>query len=171
VQVEVTVTPPETSRTAYASRPASSKAEASSRLRSSQRPRGLTFAHVHSPELLGVIDLLGALVERGRVAHDMDSSAGKTSKLIELPDFAAAHGANVWSITAVTLLLIPTSTLLHYLPIDVLQRLAIVAYDRGVVRAALCDECLVRHERAIRQEQLRLNATNMQASGLTEGRT
>jgi CRP-like cAMP-binding protein len=142
------------------------------------------IAQINAPELIGVIDLLEALLACGRNAPVEISSCAevgaanltvqvRVSRSSEVEGSgsgaahaasdagvrggvpAATHGATVRAITVGASMLLPTCAIVRHVGAAILAQLASAAFDRKLVRRALREELQAQLAREAQEQKLR----------------
>jgi hypothetical protein len=144
-----------------------------------------TIAQISAPEMIGVIDLIDALLAGVRKApvelssgcthvgpanltvevrtlgprqHEQPASGAALAASDAGPQggaTTAAHGATVRATSAGESMLLPTGAIVRHVGAVILSRLANVAFDRKLVRRALREEIQSQLEREAQEEKLR----------------
>lgn len=140
-----------------------------------------TIAFISAPEVIGVIDLLDALLNYGQhspaaghwrsaglayAAHAPERhrpGLGAKDDLAEVESYHtvvvdARHGVTVRAASAGETLLLPTAAIVRHLGASTLATLAHTAFDRKIVRRALKEELQAQFTRQLQEEQLRAQA-------------
>ena len=133
------------------------------------------LAEVKAPELLCLIDVMQALLQRGREAQDSKGHQGGGVRRAHIPGvttlasplqpgsgLGAKHGASVITTTPCRALRLRTEQLLRHAGPEALLELASNAHDRSIIRSSLRTELLRQTQRKrLKAQQKKMYAETM----------